>query len=134
MGYCACFTILLAPFSFLPFCGGVSRKSRNQLKGNTKVRKDLKYSRGYNPGTFAGSGGCGFFSDTSYIQLYVVQELYSPAFRGGSSGGVWVETVIGIDSGEGFDLPSGRCPPNHLGLPEPSYDAVGPANKLLPLG
>ena len=47
----------------------------------------------------------GFFSDASCIKLDAVQEFYSTEFREGSGGGVWVRMVIGIDSGEGFDLP-----------------------------
>ena len=63
MRYYACLPVLLAPFSFSPLSGGVSRKSTKQAKGDAKAgivrifnKKDTESPRGGNPGPFTGSG------------------------------------------------------------------------------
>ena len=42
--------------------------------------------------------------------------------------------VIGINSWEGWNLPSGRCPPDRLCLPSHGCKVVGPNNELFPWG
>ena len=44
--------IRISPFSFTPFCGGVSRKSTKQATVNAKDRKDISFWRGGNPRPF----------------------------------------------------------------------------------
>ena len=134
MIYFACLPISFAPFSGTPLCGGIRRKLMKQAKGNAKSGKYLISMRGDNHGTFAGSGGLGFFSSMSCIQLEPVQELYSPAFRGSSGNSVWVGTFIGIDSVEGFYLPYGRHTTDHLCIPSCGCEVIVPDNELLPQG
>ena len=69
-----------------------------------------------------------FLYNTSCIQLDAVRELYYPAFRGGIGDRVWVGTVIGINCGEGLDLPLGCRPPHCLSLPDRGCEVVGPEN------
>ena len=53
---------------------------------------------------------------------------------GGNGSGGWVRAVIGIDSGEDFNLPLGRHTSNFLCLPDRDCEVGGPANEVLPQG
>ena len=63
-----------------------------------------------------------------------LQGFYSPAFRGFSSGGVLVGKIIGMNYGEGFDIPLGRFPPDRLRLPARNCEAVSYDDENLPQG
>ena len=64
--------------------------------------------------------------------MVAVQGSYSPDFRGGIGGGVWVGAVIGIDFGGSFDLPLVCRTPDRLRLPIRRYKVIGPDDETLP--
>ena len=53
---------------------------------------------------------------------------------GGNGSRGWVREVIGIDSGEDFNLPLGRHNSNFFCLPDRDCEVGGPSNEVLPQG